>query len=332
MLMNESQYEWHRRRVEQSVDRVLAAIDGPRPASVDQTLFHYIDMNLAHLGGLTSVEERTRVAREAMANLLLIRDVDHAPEYISSFCPHVELNDPWGCVGSDAPTIYAGFHTGPYWAIVSQLIKANKDLSIIFPSSLAAIEKSIYQSFLSMKEGHGSCSTLEFLRVDNASFFLRARSAVRAGRSLLLYMDANSSGLGGGKGVLDARVATGQVMVSTSILTLAGLVNAQVATFNAMRLDGMARTLTIGRPHLISKNPEDLARVAQSLFDDLSHTLVRNMAHWEGWLYAHRLMRPGTQRLLEGTSDWKSRYFVEEIDGQQFVLDKAEMKAYGIRT
>jgi len=103
-----------------------------------------------------------------------------------------------------------------------------------------------------------------------------------------------------------------------------------MVSFNTLRENGMKRTLTLGHPLKITKEENSPSLAARKIYADLASTLSRDPTQWEGWLYAHKLLKkhdPSQTNSIE----WGTRFFVEEINNKKYLMDKSNMQAHPIR-
>jgi len=316
------------------LDDVLQALGKPidvKPTCINTRMFHYIDMNLAHVGKIYNSKTRLDLTGKILTNILLTRNIDLVPRYISFFCNHIKTIDPANSLDSTSSLIFSGFHTGPYWSLISELIRRNKHISVILPKHLKSIENSILESFASMKDWHGSSSTVELLRTNTPNFFLAAKRGIRDGRSLVLYVDANSNAVSSN----DERSIAFEFMKNTisikeSIFSLAKILKTDMVSFNAHRENGMRRTLILGHPVTVTNEENSSSLAARKVYTDLASTLSRDPTQWEGWLYAHKLLQKHDTSQTD-LFEWETRFFVEEINNKKYLMDKSNMQAYPIR-
>jgi len=328
--MDIEEYLREKRLISSAINKLMAGSISACPASPNETSCHYIDMNLAHFMGVHSHKERTELTRKILANILTTKNIDHLPQYISCFCEHIEVIDKWNAMELEYPVILAGFHTGPYWSFLSELVRRNRDMSIIFPKNLQSTRPDVLKVFSSVKNWHGSRSTLELLDTDAPDFFLAAKRAVREGRVLIVYIDANSGSSKNTARNIDIGFMRQEISVSSSIFILAYILKAYVVSFNCRREEGMRRKLVFGRPFRVTDKEKSLHPVIREIYSELTEFLSSAPLQWEGWLYAHKLLKPSSASVPENV-EWGARYFVEETGERKYVLDKSSMKIYAVR-
>jgi len=328
--MDIAEYLQEKHLISNVINRMMATSMSAHPVSLNEVSLHYIDMNLAHFMGICRREERMEMAGEILANILTTKNIDHLPKRISCFCEHIEVVDKWNAMELESPVILTGFHTGPYWSFLSELVRRNRDMSIIFPKNLQSTRPDVLKVFSSVKNWHGSQSTLELLDTDAPDFFLAAKRAVRAGRVLIVYIDANNGGLKNTARSVDIGLMRREISVRSSIFTLAYLLKSYVVSFNCHREEGMKRKLVFGRPLRITDKEKSLHFVMREIYSDLTGFLTSDPLQWEGWLYAHKLLKENSA-CVSGNVEWGTRYFVEEVGERKYLLDKSSMKVYAVR-
>jgi len=329
--MNTEEYSATRKFI---LDDVKQISHKPIDVNVDcisTRMFHYIDMNLAHIGKFYESKTRLKLAEKTLTNILLTRNIDLVPRYISYFCNHIEVIDPAHSLESTSPLIFSGFHTGSYWSLISELMKRNKHLSFIFPKHLNHMENSVLESLQSMKEWHKSSSTIELLRTSTPNFLLAAKRGIRNGRSLILYVDANSNAAtADDKRNIDFDFMKNIISIKESIFSLAKMLKTDMVSFNTHRENGMQRILTLGHPVTVTDEESSPSSAAKNIYADLASTLSQDPTQWEGWLYAHKLLKKHDASQTNPI-EWETRFFVEEINNKKYLMDKSNMQAYPIR-
>jgi len=320
-----------KRLISSAINRMMAGSMSAHPASLNEVSLHYIDMNLAHFMGVCNHEKRMELAGKILANILTTKNIDHLPRCISCFCEHIEVIDKWNAMELEYPVILAGFHTGPYWSFLSELVRRNRDMSIIFPKNLQSTRPDVLKVFSSVKNWHGSQSTLELLDTDAPDFFLAAKRAVREGRVLIVYIDANSGGSKNTARHVDIGFMWREISVSSSIFILAYLLKAYVVSFNCRREKGMERKLVFGRPLRVTDKEKSLHFVMREIYSELTEFLSSDPLQWKGWLYVHKLLKQNSA-CASGNVEWGTRYFVEEVGERKYLLDKSSMKVYAARS
>jgi len=136
IAMNTDEYTKARKLILDDVLQVLGKPIDANPTCINTRMFHYIDMNLAHFGKIYASKTRLDLAEKILTNILLTRNIDLVPRYISYFCDHIEVIDIENSLASTSPLIFSGFHTGPYWSLISELTRRNKHISVILPKHL----------------------------------------------------------------------------------------------------------------------------------------------------------------------------------------------------
>jgi len=328
--MDIEEYLQEKRLISSGINKLMAGSMSACPASPNETSCHYIDMNLAHFMGINSHKERIELTEKILANILTTKNIDHFPQYISCFCEHIEVIDKWNAMELEYPVILAGFHTGPYWSFLSELARRNRDMSIIFPKNLQSTRPDVLKVFSAVKNWHDSQSTLELLDTGAPDFFLAAKRAVREGRVLIVYIDANSGSSNNTARNVDIEFMRREISVSSSIFILAYILKAYVVSFNCRREKGMGRKLVFGQPLRVTDKEKSLHSVMQEIYSELTEFLSSDPLQWEGWLYAHKLLKQNNS-CASGNVEWGTRYFVEEAGERKYVLDKSSMKIYAVR-
>ncbi|MFL6449587.1 MAG: hypothetical protein ACJ746_18185 [Bryobacteraceae bacterium] len=205
----------------------------------------------------------------------------------------------------------------------------------MFPDTLQGKRQEVWDVFSAVQDHVRSTSTLELIGLDDPNFLLRIRSSVAADRQLVVFLDGNSGQAALKKEKRDVELSffDAELLVKTTILRLADILGLPVTTFNSVRHD-IRRTLFLDPP-VESQKGKNYETAAAAIFGRLVSRLSEEPAQWEGWLYFQRyfsdtfrgsLGNPTGQLLLEK----KSRYFLGQLDHEEFLFDKQTYKQYRI--
>ena len=338
----ENTYLAERRDWELQADRLVDALRPltPRRNSLEAS-YELMDAAIFHILHPTDAETRNRMVRSAFRSLLLNRNLDHIPPYAGKLCDYLDVVDPGGVLDLTSQGrlfLFAGFHTGPYWAIFQALIKEGLDITTLFPGSLESKRQEIWDVFAAATSHLGSKSTIDLVSLDDPNFLIRIRSSASAGRQLVVFLDGNSGmpAQRNEKRDVDLDFFHSKITVKTTILRLADILGLPVVTFNAVRED-IRRTLWLDPPLQNGKGKQYDA-VIRTIFDRLLSRLKQEPAQWEGWLYFHTYFSQAYRTSLgsESESDeWArlekgSRYFIQQRDDEAILFDKQTYKNYRV--
>jgi hypothetical protein len=319
-------------------------VDGLRPSTPRQTpleiAYEFIDATVFHTLHPTD-GERNQLVRSAFLALLLNRDVDHVPEYAGKLCGYLDTTDPGNVLDlarGGQSFLFAGFHTGPYWAIFQALVENRLNIATLFPGSLETKRNEIYDVFASGARHFGSESTLDLISLEDPNFLVRLRSAMSEGRQLVVFLDGNSGAAAQRNEKRDVELDffDAKITIKTTVLRLADILGLPLVTFNAVRKD-IRRTLLLDLPLPIGRH-KDYGELARTVFGRLSSRLKLEPAQWEGWLYFHTYFSPAYRASLSAAEPDSrpilkkaSRYFIQHSDDHPVIIDKQTYKQYRIR-
>jgi len=338
----ESNYLAERRGWELQADRLVDALRPltPRRNSLE-TSFELMDASIFHILHPVDSETRNRMVRSAFRSLLLNRNLDHVPAYAGTLCDYLDVVDPGGVLeltSQGRNFLFAGFHTGPYWAIFQALIKSRLEITTLFPGSLESKRQEISDVFAAATSYLGSKSTIDLISLDDPNFLVRIRSSASAGRQLVVFLDGNSGmpAQRNDKRDVDLDFFHSKITVKTTILRLADILGLQLVTFNAVRGD-IRRTLWLDPPLQNDKNKQYDA-VIRTVFGRLLSRLEQEPDQWEGWLYFHTYFSQAYRTSLgfaSESSPWpplekSSRYFIQEQDDETILFDKQTYRNYRV--
>ena len=338
----ENTYLAGRRDWELQADRLVDALRPltPRRDSLE-TSYELMDAAIFHILYPADTETRNRMVRLAFRSLLVNRNLDHVPPYAGQLCDYLDVVDPGGVLDltlQGRHFLFAGFHTGPYWAIFQALIKKGLDITTLFPGSLESKRQEIWDVFAAAASHLGSKSTIDLISLEDPNFLIRIRSSASVGRQLVVFLDGNSGmpAHQNEKRDVDLDFFHSKITVKTTILRLADILGLPLVTFNAVRGD-IRRTLWLDPPLQNGKNKQ-YGAVIRTVFDRLLSRLEQEPAQWEGWLYFHTYFSQAyrTSLGLERGSNGRplfekgSRYFIQQRDDEAIVFDKQTYKHYRV--
>jgi lauroyl/myristoyl acyltransferase len=235
--------------------------------------------------------------------------------------------------------LFAGFHTGPYWAIFQTLVEKGMNVATLFPGTLEAKRQEISDVFAAVASHSGSQSTLDLISLDDPNFLIRLRSSMSAGRQLVVFLDGNSGAPAQRNEKRDVELDFfhSKITVKTTILRLADIFHLPLVTFNAARTD-IRRTLFLDPP-LTNDGTRQYAEAVRTIFGRLRSRLEQEPGQWEGWLYFHTYFSPAYRSSLASDSasngpaslEKSSRYFIQQVDENAFLFDKQTYKQYRFR-
>ena len=338
----ETEYLEQRRALDLEVDRFIDTLEPlkPRRSSLE-TSYELMDAAIFHILRPDDAETRHRVAKSAFRELLINRNIDHVPAYVAGLSDYLELVDP-GCVLEHASQgqqfLFAGFHTGPYWAVFQKLVSRGLAVTTLFPGALESKRQEIQDVFAAVARHYRSQSTLRLISLDDPNFLVHIRSSKSAGRQLVVFLDGNSGVAFQASHKRDVELGFfhARIRLKTTILRLADILGMPLVTFNAVRHE-IDRTLFLDPP-LQHAKATSYEHAVSTVFERLFCRLREEPAQWEGWLYFHTYFSPSYLASLGSAKqpdqqvqlEKKSRYFLQQREGGTVLFDKQTYTPYRV--
>ena len=338
----ETTYLEQRKALDLEADRFIDSLEPMKPRrSSLETSYELMDAAIFHILRPDDLESRQRVTRSAFRELLINRNLDHLPEYAAGLSDYLGVVDPSSVLEHAAQGqqfLFAGFHTGPYWAIFQKLISRGLAVTTLFPGALESKRKEIEAIFQALTTHHRSPSTLQLISLDDPNFLVRIRSSKSAGRQLVVFLDGNSGVAFQANSKRDVELSFfhARVRLKTTILRLADMLGMPLVTFNAVR-GGLDRTLFLDPP-LQSSRFKSHEHAVNAVFERLFARLREKPAQWEGWLYFHTYFSPSYLASLISAPqadqhrqlEKHARYFLQERQDATVLFDKQTYTPYRV--
>ena len=314
----------------------------PRHTPLERS-YELIDASIFHILHLANIEKRKHMTRSAFRELLLNRDLDHVPRNIGHLAGYLDVSDPESVLDlalRGRTMLFAGFHTGPYWAIFQTLVEKGLHVTTLFPSVLESRRQEACSVFAALTKHFGSGSTLELISLEDPGFLVRVRSSTSAGRTLVVFLDGNSGVPAQANNRRDVHMNFfhAKITVKSTILRLADILSLPLVTFNAVRC-GIKRTLLLDPPlsHGTTRRYDETIHM---VFSRLMARLEQEPGQWEGWLYFHTYFSTAYRSTLASDTLYSeltdlpllSRYFIQGRGDQSILFDKQTYKRYRVTT
>lgn len=338
----ETTYLEQRAALDLEAGRLVDALEPLAPRrNLLETSYEWMDAAIFHILQPSDVEGRQRVAKSAFRELLINRNLDHVPEYAAGLSDYLDVVDP-ECVLDQASRgrqfLFAGFHTGPYWAVFQKLVARGLAVTTLFPGALESKRQEIQDVFAAVRKHYKSQSTLQLISLDDPNFLVHIRSSKSAGRQLVVFLDGNSGVAfqANSKRDVELDFFHARVRLKTTILRLADILGMPLVTFNAVRR-GIDRTLFLDPP-LQNAKATPYEHVVSTIFERLFSRLREEPAQWEGWLYFHTYFSPSYLASLGSAEqtggqlqlEKKSRYFLQQREDATVLFDKQTYTPYRV--
>jgi KDO2-lipid IV(A) lauroyltransferase len=240
-----------------------------------------------------------------------------------------EVEDPEGVLPRAAagePLIFCTFHTGSYRLVNVLLGAAGVSFSLVVDRLTREGQGEtflrIYETF---RERTGSGIRMDVLDAESSRIGLQAMRRVRAGGSLLFYIDGNT-GVGGvhrrDDRMVRVRFLGHTLHARKGIAFLSHATGVPIVPVLCERTGGSSRRITF----LSALHPDGEADreaystgATQAVYSLLEPLLQRAPGQWEGWLYVHKYL--DEKELHDAVEARPARAAETPPDGDPLVLD-----------
>lgn len=320
----------------QTDDKLAASIvqqlnDGSLPRITEheeEGQFELVSAGLVNYLPRIDVKHHREIYKELLKQQLLSKTEQTDMNAAALICTEGE----WGNLKDylrEKPVVICTFHTGSYRILNLFLLLHGIAFTLITGKEVMEREgnelKEIYRKHFCGKQAEG----LRIINAEEGNAGLRMLRELRAGRSLVLYMDGNT---GAGNTTREnenhcvADFLNGQVYARKGIGYLAYKAGVPVLPVYCYRKDGHALSLRFHElkyPEPTKDAKKFAEEVTQLIYKAAGEIINLYPEQWEGWLYLHRTAVVNEQHNSEPA--WK-----EEDGYPLFVL--LNKKSYGVFT
>lgn len=239
------------------------------------------------------------------------------------------------------------FHTGSY-RVLNLFLSRNKiPYTLVISKEVAEKEGSLFTSLFQQLPGTTANETFKIIHAEAANSGLQMLRDLRAGRSLVLYIDGNT-GAGAATTKNDNRCVVHflqqQLYARKGIAYLAHLAKVPVLTVACYRKTWEDIRLRFFDPVFpkLEKDRELFATATtQHVYDLVAPLIKKYPEQWEGWLYIHKVAKivsstlyPVEKRLCKNSSGKmyfdSFRFGIFKVHGNPFLLKKSSYSFYAI--
>lgn len=263
---------------------------------------------------------------------------------------HIQTEGPASemlCFLKTKPAVICTFHTGSY-RVLNLFLSRNKiPYTLVISEEVAEKEGSMFNSLFNQLPETTANETFKIIPAEAANSGLQMLRELRAGRSLVLYIDGNT-GAGAATTKNDNRCLVDflqqQLYARKGIAYLAHLAKVPVLTVACYRKSWEGIRLRFFDPVFpaIEKDRELFAATTTQHIYDLVAPLIREYPEqWEGWLYLHKVAnivsstvsQPGKRKCINaaGKMQFDSfRFGIFKVNNSPFLLRKSSYTFYSI--
>jgi lauroyl/myristoyl acyltransferase len=200
-------------------------------------------------------------------------------------------------INSGRPNIFCTFHLGSYRLLTSYLYRHGVDIALLVGSNAFHQQKaSFLKTINGLREKHKLTNTFEVLDAEHPSSTLQVIRQLRAGTSLVIFIDGLTSNTGVnrsedkemrvhfGNSRLWARKGVGFLSHVTQVPIV------PVISHREKNLDNVLSFLDPITPDNFPDRESYCQHSLQQLYSSFWKHLVRYPAQWEGWLYVQNFI------------------------------------------
>lgn len=240
------------------------------------------------------------------------------------------------------PHIICTYHTGSYRMINLWLIKNHLPFALVIGEESMQAEGVEFMEFYK-KNNMLDTSGLEVINANSGSSTLQMIRALKAGKSLVVYIDGNQGAGRETKQNKNTCLVTfmgNKIHARTGIGYLSHKTNVPVLPVCCYRPDGLSIHIKFGNfivPDLQATREQFATYVTRRLFSFIAPVIKKYPAQWEGWLYIHKVIyrikrKKNTPRRTSGNQVMFNQqdYGIFKLERKAFLLQKNAYKIFPI--
>ncbi|WP_411971957.1 hypothetical protein ACLCDV_18915 [Sphingobacterium sp. Lzh-3] len=194
-----------------------------------------------------------------------------------------------GSLQSGPPRILVLFHLGMHAFLPQVLAEAGIQFDLLLDRKVFARHQTLFAALQQERQEQGAC--FRFLMSDDPQVLLKARSAIKAGRHLLIFADGNS----GTSDQIDKKVKisflANDLFVRKGIALLSALLGTSILPISHRTVAGKQQLLLGTAIEQLPNEKREIyiQRSMQLLYDFLADQIRNEPWRWECWGYLHKL-------------------------------------------
>ncbi|WP_266363401.1 lysophospholipid acyltransferase family protein [Tellurirhabdus rosea] len=200
-------------------------------------------------------------------------------------------------VNSKGANIYCTFHLGSYRLLTTFLFRSGIDCALmvgtrVFNEQSEAILENIDQ----IRQKHGLTNKFMIVDAENTSSTLQVLRELRAGTSLIIYIDGMTTTTGINRQEdkeIRVRLGNRKVWTRKGVAFLSHMAKVPIVPVFSYREKDLNNVLAFQQPIVPDDHPQRDAYCQygiQRLYDDFWRYLTRYPSQWEGWTYIHSFL------------------------------------------
>lgn len=201
----------------------------------------------------------------------------------------------------EKPVIFCSFHIGSFHSLAYMLGKSGISFSVVVSQqAYYRLYKPVATDLNRLKRARNFRFRFDMLNIGSPNVGLRMIRKLKAGSSLLIYLDGYSGSSGKlpmlDKNQLEVKLLNGKIFVHKNIAAISHLAGAAIAPVISYRekQDRQDRIhvkfLPPIRPDSAGDREAYVCNTTRKLFRHFGHYLKAYPTQWEGWLYVHQYL------------------------------------------
>ena len=212
-----------------------------------------------------------------------------------------EITDPqhWlAAAASGKPVLFCTFHYGSYGLINGLLASRGIDFALPVSSQIFQQLKPRYDRNMQLlqEQSPAALGQMQLLDAEASTLLLLLRRKVKAGHSLLFYLDGNA-GVGGmqssNENMTQIRWFDHAIQSRIGLSFISHFLQIPIVPVLCYRRGLLLNTLYFGealQPRKQAATADVHQQVTQQLFDFLADFVKKDPSQWEAWMYLHRFI------------------------------------------
>jgi len=300
--------------------------------------FAIFSANLTNFLPEIPISEHADMFRKLLTSLAF-ESFDRNVLHISDLC---SLNGDLSALeNTSSPSIFCTFHLGSYRIIANLLLKKGHHFTTIVRKDVYKQQiESMMEYTAKMKQNYGTKSEVNVVSAEDPNIVLKLLRELKAGRSLLVYLDGNI-------GISDEKLEQISFLSQTigarkGMAYLSYVAGVPLVPVISYRKPDMSNVLFMGEGIYPDKSipKEAYSRgVLQTIFDFFAKYVANFPEQWEGWNYIHHSLQtdetslspppPSAYRRLNYQFN-ERRYSIFDLKESPVLFDKRYYSTYEI--
>ncbi len=243
---------------------------------------------------------------------------------------------------SKKPFIFCTFHIGSYRLIANALLRKGYQFSTLVRQEVFEKQKDEFKEYCdNMHDTFQTPSKVNILNAEDPRVLLQMTRELKAGRSLLVYIDGDTGSGEDHKTTVD--FLNQQIKVRKGIPYASYLSGVPILPIVQYRKANLQNVLRIGKPIAMKKNEgreEFSQRSLRAIYKYFGEYIKKYPDQWEGWTYIHNAMiiKPETTSTnitynLARKATYRfnqSRYRIFELESNYLLFDRSAYETFEI--